>query len=355
VGLSEAIKAEQKVKVRWGFIWALWCAILWGLWYVPGTVVWYAPPYGEWSAPLFPGTNPVAEFLTAAVVITTFNALWVLFFLLLWVGVLGKFGELVRTLRNFTNISKWYWLGAICGGPMAIFGSFMAMGVIGGAFSAAAALLYPIVGATIAKLWYHEKVSPRAYLGIILIIIGGILIFNPVDMIANLQNPAAPEVLFLGYLGGAMAFLGWGIEGAIAARALDVSDPDVGITVRFIGECLIWLIIIIPLTVALGWNTLPMMAATVNASAQTWLVAAGITFGYCYVSWYKSFPLIGVGRGQAVGALYGPLGVIFVTLFLSGAPAWWLVAGVIVAVIGTFIMYYLEGAEVEETTREIPA
>jgi uncharacterized membrane protein YedE/YeeE len=60
-----------------------------------------------------------------------------------------------------------------------------------------------------------------------------------------------------------------------------------------------------------------------------------------------------VGRGQAIAALYGPLAVIFVILFLGGVPAWWLILGVIVAVIGTFIMYYWEGAVVEETTREM--
>ena len=31
----------RETSIRWGFIWALWCAILWGAWYVPGYALFY--------------------------------------------------------------------------------------------------------------------------------------------------------------------------------------------------------------------------------------------------------------------------------------------------------------------------
>lgn len=42
-----------------------------------------------------------------------------------------------------------------------------------------------------------------------------------------------------------MALSGWGLEGAIAGRALDVSDPDVGLTMRSTAEVLVWLVVLV--------------------------------------------------------------------------------------------------------------
>ena len=46
----------------------------------------------------------------------------------------------------------------------------------------------------------------------------------------------------------------------------------------------------------------------------------GLTFGFCYVAWYKSFPLIGVGRGQAIAALYGPFALVWLYVFTLNHP-----------------------------------
>jgi drug/metabolite transporter (DMT)-like permease len=65
----------------------------------------------------------------------------------------------------------------------------------------------------------------------------------------------------------------------------------------------------------------------------------GLTFGYCYSSWYKSFPLIGVGRGQAIAALYGPLALIWLFLFTHKWPGTQFVVGSAIAVIGGFVLF----------------
>src|SRR3712207_3176893 len=139
--LSTARAQHHTRSVRWGFAWALWCAILWGAWYVPGSAVWYEPPYVNMA------TDKTGPFLMAAAVITAFSAVSVVLWLVVWTGVLGKWGEFWRTLRQLRFISKWYFLGAICGGPIAIFGSYLAIGYVGAVFAAIAALMYPIVGA----------------------------------------------------------------------------------------------------------------------------------------------------------------------------------------------------------------
>ncbi|MCP4316436.1 MAG: DMT family transporter [Hyphomicrobiales bacterium] len=343
----DAARALHRIRsVKWGYIWALWCAVLWGAWYVPGTAVWSEAPYKSMNF------ETTGEFLLAAAVITAFNAAGVLLFLFVWLTALEKLGEYWRTLRRVATISKWYFLAAVFGGPCALFGSYLAIGFVGPIFAAVAALLYPIVGATLARLWYNEKITPRAAIGILVIVAGGVVIFAP-GIFA--ESARAGGKVWIGYIGGAMAAAGWGVEGAIAGRALDVSDPDVGITIRFTAEVLYWIFLILP-AAALVFDVpvMPVIEATFNFWAVTWLLLAGLSFAFCYVAWYKSFPLIGVGRGQAVGALYGVFAVIFLAIFAFHFPDWNFLVGLAFTVAGGFLVI-TEDSKVVEVVRQLPA
>jgi drug/metabolite transporter (DMT)-like permease len=330
-------------QVRWGFIWALWCAVLWGAWYVPGFAIYFEPPFVDMA-----GTT--GDYLLAAMVITTLNAVAVLLAMYLWIGVLGKGPDYVRTLRR-VKISRWY-APAGMAGMLAIFGSIVAIAYIGAQFAAVAALLYPIVGAFAARIWYSERITRQAAVGIIVIVAGGVIIFTP-GIVGELTG--AGTGAWLGYLGGALAFLGWGMEGAIAGRALDVSDPDVGLTLRFTAEVALWLVVAVPITLVLAGNDLwiTVGAALTNPTVLLLMVLLGLTFGFCYVSWYKSFPLIGVGRGQAIAALYGPLALVWLFLFTFELPGIEFAIGAVVAVIGSFILF-TERREVLEVIRAVP-
>lgn len=333
-------------QVRWGFIWALTCAVLWGAWYVPGFAIYVEEPFLSLTDTL--GTDD--DYLLAAFVITVLNAIAVLIALFVWIAVLGKTGDYVRTMKQ-AKISRWY-LPAGLAGMLAIFGSVIAIAYVGPQFSAVAALLYPIVGAGAAKVWYSERITRQAAIGIIVIVAGGVVIFTPglVD-----EFTGAGTGGLLGYVGGAMAIVGWGLEGAVAGRALDVSDPDVGITLRFTAEVAIWVIIALPIASAMAgaelWSTIG--AALVSPAVLLLLVLLGLTFGFCYVSWYKSFPLIGVGRGQAIAALYGPFALVWLAIFTLVAPSWQFVVGGLLAVVGSFVLF-TERRDVLEVIRSVP-
>lgn len=341
--LDQARTKYRNNMVRWGFMWALWTAILWGAWYVPGSAIWYEAPFINMD-------NSTGEFLLAAAVISALNAIFVLAFMFLWTGVLGKWADYGRTIRQMRHISKWYFGAAIFGGPMAIFGSFMAIGYIGGVFAAVAGLMYPIIGSIIAYKWYGEKITKRAMLGILTIIVGSLVVFAP-GFISELKTGSGA---WLGYLGGLMAALGWGVEGAIAGRALDVSDPDVGLTIRFTGEVFWWVAIILPFaSIFLDAPVLTVIFQALTIWPITWLILAGMTFGFCYVSWYKAFPLIGVGRGQAIGDLYGVMAIVFLTIFTLILPDWKFILGALIVISGGFIMY-TEKRDVLEVIRTAP-
>jgi drug/metabolite transporter (DMT)-like permease len=352
--IRELKKLENKRKMNKGYMWALFCALLWGIWYIPGTIIWAVPPFDAmWiniADPTGAGSyeSATAATLVVAVLISAFNALTVIIALLVWNGALGKLGEMKRTLKAFHPCSKWFFLASIFGGPIAILGSFIAIGFVGAGFAAVAALLYPVIGSVLAYYWYGEKISKRAALGIFVIIAGGLTIFVG----GALAEIAAGDIAWIGYVGGLMAALGWGIEGAIAGKGLDIAEPDVGIAIRFIGENILWWIIIVPAVALAGYPVLKYAILAFNPLSIMVLAFAGITFGFCYVCWYKSFPLIGVGRGQGIGNLYGLCAVIFMYLFLAQVPAWTVLVGGALCVLGSFVMITEETGEMESLRGE---
>ena len=345
--LQAARARYTETGVRWGFIWALWCAILWGAWYVPGTALFFEEPFASAS-----GTT--TGLLKVAAAITTLNAIFVLLAMFIWMAVLGKLRDYGRTIRQTRKVSRWLFAAAVFGGPIAIFGTYLAIAYVGAAFGAVAALLYPIIGALLARAWYHERITQRAAIGIIVVVIGGVVIFTP-GLWDQITNPAEGSSAWLGYLGGLMAFVGWGIEGAIAGRALDVTDPDVALPIRFTAENAYWLLIIVPIaSIFIGGDLWSLMwNGLTSGVVLLWLSLAGLTFGFCYVSWYKAFPLIGVGRGQAFADLYGMFALVWLTIFTLAAPAWQFWVGGLICILGGFIMY-TERRDVLEVIRVIP-
>lgn len=345
ITLDKALHKHFQRSQRWGFTWALWTAVLWGAWYVPGTAMWYAEPFVS----IHSGDHGMR--LAATAVMTWIHAVVVLLFLIIWNGMLGKLRDYGRTIVRFRRISKWYALASLCGGPMAIFGSYMAMGYVGPVFAAITSLFYPVVGAMIARLWYHEKISGRAALGMAIIIMGGMVIYGP-GLFGEID--ISENYVWLGYLGGIMSAIGWGAEGAVASRAMDVTDPDVGIQCRFSFEILFWGMLVLPMVYLL--TDLPIVTLLVemltSPMVMIWMVLASICHAYCYTAFYKSFSLIGVGRGEAIGNLYGVFAVLFVMAFTLELPEWYFVVGLILTVTGSFVMFR-EPAESVSTLREV--
>jgi drug/metabolite transporter (DMT)-like permease len=338
-------RAQYRVQMtRWGFIWALWCAVLWGAWYLPGTAIWYERPFADFPA------GRTQMILLSAGVIAALNAIATVFFLGVWTGVLGKWGELIRTARQTRYIGKWFFLAGLIGGPLAHWGTFLAIAYVGPVFAAIAALMYPIFGALLARAWYHEKITARAAAGIFLLVASGISIYAPglFDEFAGVSQD-----VWLGYLGGLLAALGWGVEGAIAGRVLDVTDSDVAVSLRFLAEAIYWLVVILPaLAFFLDWPVLELVREAFNPWAVAWLALAGLTYAFCYAAWYKSFPLIGVGRGCAFSTLSGLFAVAYIGVFTLEMPPLNFAIGLMVAIVGGFVMF-TERSEVLEVIRAV--
>ncbi|NLP62793.1 DMT family transporter [Paraburkholderia sacchari] len=345
VALEQALKRHYVRNQRWGFIWAIWMAVLWGAWYVPGTALWFEHPYVDIPA------DATALRLTATAVMTWVHAIGVFVWLLLWNGMLGKIKDYGRTMVRFRRISKWYALASLCGGPMAIFGSYMAMTYAGPVFAAISSLLFPVVGTVIAALWFKERITRRAALGMGIIILGGLAVYGP-GLFGQLQSTQSDA--WLGYVGGIMSALGWGAEGAVAARAMDVSDPDVGIQCRFSFEVFFWGLLILPAITL--FTDIPvgklLIDTLANGRALLWIFLAASTHAYCYTSWYKATSLIGVSRTGGIGNLYAVLALIFIACFTLQLPAWYFLIGLALSITGSFVMFG-ESAESVASLRDV--
>ena len=180
------------------------------------------------------------------------------------------------------------------------------------------------------------------------IILGGAALYAP-DIVTEFTSGTGN---WLGYLGGLMVAVGWGVEGAVAGRVLDVTDSDVGLAVRYTAEPFYWFIIIIPL-VNLGFPIYePLGQALSNSTLMVLVALVALATSCAYLSWYKSFPLVGVARGQAITATSGLFAIVFSIVFTLVFPGWYTIIAALLIIVGASLMV-TEGSENLETNRDV--
>ncbi len=330
---EENVKVTSK-RMKIGYLMALFCALLWALWYIPGNLSWSLEPFATLNNEMVAEHGDLVGVLVVAILITALNAIAVVAVLMIWCGYLGRIKEMVRSVKEMNTCTKYYFFGALCGGPIAILGSFIASGTIGAAFAAVAAMVFPVIGSAVSATWLGQKLSRRAIAGILVILLGGLTAYAG-GIIADLTSG---NVSVIGYIGGIMTAVGWGLEGALAAKGMDVSNPDAALTFRFIIETAVWWVIVIPVLLLMGFPLMQYASMFFDPVVLLCLVMLGFSFGYCYVTWYKSFALVGVGRGQSIGTLCGLFSCIFLLLFCGQEQDWTLWVGVAICVAGSFLL-----------------
>ncbi len=307
----EELKLQNhKKKIRIGLLMGILCALYWGIWYVPGYAIWNMDMLNELGTNILsehPGMDGNTVGVLEAVFLTGINAIACALMLFIWNGYLGKTRELKRTIVQTKAATKYFLAAGICG-ACAVSGTYIATYFIGSGFAAISGLLYPIIGTTLTVLVLKQKVSKRAYAGIAVILFGGITLYMGTIIANGIEGSA------VGLIGGIMAAVGWGCEGAVAGKALDLCEPDVGLHLRFIFEALFWIVVMIVLAVC----GIPIFSAAhwlADPAVLFVVILLGFSFAWCYVTWYKSFPMLGVPRGQAIGSLYAACAVIFLVIF----------------------------------------
>ena len=134
ISLDVAKKNHRKTSYNWGFRWAIIMAVFWGAGMMPNGATWFETPLRD------------MPMLMGAVVLTAITSVLILVFSLISLACNDKLKEYGLTLKNFRNVSFWYFIAAILGGPIAYFGLVLATGYVGPIFAILAALVYPVFG-----------------------------------------------------------------------------------------------------------------------------------------------------------------------------------------------------------------
>lgn len=311
-------------------------ALLWGFWYVPGSIMWVIDPFLSLYNDMAVIHGETSAMIITAVLITGANALMAGIVLILWNGHLRKFSEMKRTIVEIRSVSKYLMAAAICAGPIAVFGSYLATGFAGAAFSAVAALAFPVVGSILTTKFAGQRMTRKALIGILAIVVGCISIYVG-GLIGEIRSG---DMQLMGLIGGLMAVFGWGLEGLVVAKGMDLSEPDAAFHIKALFEIVIWWIIIIPILIIAG---IPIhhyvLGIFTDPTALLVVICSGFAFGYCTICYYKAYPMIGAGRAMGLSAMNAMVAVIILFVLTGSIPAWTVIIGGILCIVGLVTMF----------------
>ncbi|OIO05942.1 MAG: EamA family transporter [Desulfovibrionaceae bacterium CG1_02_65_16] len=262
------------------------------------------------------GCNGVILSLAFTTAVLSNNAYWLLapltvgalhdtcsaFWLLVFNGFTGRLKELARTLRS--KPARTVMLGALFGGPIAMSSYMLGVKFAGPAYVMPITALYPAVASIFASIFLKERICPRAWCGLVLCVVGGVVIgFTP-------PEGALGSDFYLGIAMAVVATLGWGIEGVLATSGMDLLDPAVALNVRQLTSSAVYMLVVLPL--AGGY----MLLTPALTSSIGWVFpVAAFTGALSYLCWYRAMNMTGVSRAMTINITYSLWGILFSAVF----------------------------------------
>ena len=287
----DALKTKQDVAfAKKGLIYAVLSGMSWGL---NGVILSFA-----FAAAVFLDEEYwLLAPLTVGALHDTCAAIW----LLIFNGSTGRLKELGRTLRS--KAARPVILGALFGGPVAMSSYMLGVKFAGPAYVMPITALYPAVASVLAAIFLKEKICVRAWCGLILCVVGGIVIgYTP-------PEGSLGSEFYFGIGMAVIAMFGWGIEGVLATSGMDLLDPAVALNVRQLTSSSVYLLVVLPL--AGGYALIgPGLFSDVG-----WVFPAAAFAGtFSYVCWYRAMNMTGVSRAMAINITYSLWGILFSAL-----------------------------------------
>jgi drug/metabolite transporter (DMT)-like permease len=311
---AKELVAKMRIRgAKKGIIYALASGVFWGFDAVilAAILVWVvAKGTVSEAAPLF---------LLMPLVFAMLHDMSAGIFMIFFCFATGKLKEYLRTMRT-----KPGWvivLAAVFGGPVAMSGYLLGISM-GGPYSVAITTCFPAAGAILGAIFLKEKIYPRVWAGIALVIIGSVII-----------SWAPPEdgqyPLF--YWGIALAVLtsvAWAVEGVLGTLGMDLVDSDLALGIRQISSGIMYAVFIIPIFFVMFSqivSDVPVLLATFGV---------GCIGGISYLTYFKGLNRTGVARGQALHVNYGLWYILFSWLFGQTEPTVNLWVGAVIAIVG---------------------
>jgi len=312
--MMNAHEAKQLGLARRGLAFGAFSGAIWGL---DGVLLGIAMAL----APFASGASLLAAPLAAAALHDGFAAVW----LLLANISAGKLKEIGRTIVS--RPGRAVMLGALCGGPIGLAGYLLGIKYAGAAYAMAVSATYPAVGALLAMIFLKERISPRAWGGIVLCVAGAAVVG---------YTPAAATGLphfKLGIALSLLAALGWGLESVLSTHGMDVLDPDVAINIREGVSFIVYAAVLLPLAGGLG------VAASAFGHPRTLIICAvtGLCGAVSYLAWYRALNTAGVGRAMSLNITYAMWGIVYGVVFTGLKLTPTLIAGAALVTAGALL------------------
>ncbi|MBF0208395.1 MAG: DMT family transporter [Oligoflexia bacterium] len=285
----EALKQRQQLSyAKKGLLFGILSGVFWGLDGVLLGISIAMVPFSDTSLAIYLAP------LVGACMHDGFAAFW----LFLYNLFTGRSRELLRTLRSRSGIIVAF--AALLGGPFAMSGYLLGIQLAGTAHTLAITAMYPALGTVFAMIFLKERVSLRAWIGIVTCILGSFIVG---------YTPPAGDAHPHFYWGIAFALLptiGWSLEGVISTYVMDLLDPQVAINIRQGTSFFVYLVGVLPMIGGL----LLFKEALILPSAQMLLLTA-LAGSVSYLFWYKAMNMTGVGRAMALNITYALWSIIF--------------------------------------------
>ena len=256
-----------------------------------------------------------------------FAAVWMTIIM----GMKGRLKELTKAIR--TRDGLFCALGALFGGPFAMTFYMLAIAKGGPALTATVTACYPLLGSAMAVVILKEKMTLRAWLGLLICVMGIVYIgYSP-------DGGESSHVLG-GIFLAAMAAIGWATESVVCGYGMKAGkvDPQMALLIREITSTVAYILVVVPIMIGGYKNMLDGSMAIFN-DLPTWTLLCGTALigMISFFNWYTSIDTIGAAKALCLNVTYAFWSVLFTFLFIGSELSVNIIIGSIMVVSGIFI------------------
>ncbi|MGL5622246.1 DMT family transporter [Cetobacterium sp.] len=225
------------------------------------------------------------------------------------IGYMKKNNLLKKSIKTiFTKAGFIIVLASIMGGPIGMTGYLMGIKYAGPAYTATFSAIYPAIGAFFAHFLLKEQLSKRAWIGIIIGVIGVIgLGYSPINL-TDYPNFKVGIFYIL------LCIIGWSLETVIIAYGMKYGDikPEIAMFIRQTISFLVYGILIIP--IISGQH----LVIEIFKSRMLVMVGVVAILGtISYLLWYRSIEIIGAARATVLNITYMVWAIILQVLIFK--------------------------------------
>lgn len=229
----------------------------------------------------------------------TFSAIWTFIYL----ACKRQIGGLFKSMK--TKSAMFVVLAALMGGPVGMTGYLLAVKLIGPSYTAIISSLYPAVGAILAYFILKEKMNKKAWMGLIIAIIG-------VSILGYSSGQNGTSIV--GFLCAGLCVIGWGSECVICAYGMkdDEVSSEFALQIRQLTSAIVYGVLIIPVVGGIGLSF-----EILRTSVIWWIGATALTGTISYLCYYSAIYRIGATRAMGINITYVVWAMLFDKIFLG--------------------------------------